>query len=246
MNEVLNAVIDQCESTNDLVRKLGESGAPHGSWISAREQTAGRGRHGRSWISESGNLFLSVLLRDVPPRELGWVPLLTATFVAEAIDALASPTSGTYSPRIKWPNDLGIYANDEFRKGAGILCEGVSTGARSFLVVGIGVNCRTDVETDRATWCFGVDADELRERVVRRLGSFPFGDLKSLERAKADYAERSLLRPGDPLDWQTLTTPVRSGHGEFIGIGEFGELRVREATGSERSLTSEEIRLRLR
>ena len=58
-----NCELDECTSTNDLVKRLGEAGLPSETWISAREQTRGRGRLRRAWKSHAGNLHLSVLVR---------------------------------------------------------------------------------------------------------------------------------------------------------------------------------------
>ena len=58
-----NRVVERCVSTNDLARSLGEAGAPHGTWVSAKVQEAGRGRLGRKWESLEGNLFLSLIAR---------------------------------------------------------------------------------------------------------------------------------------------------------------------------------------
>src|SRR5690606_21800140 len=56
-----NLVLEEIESTNDYARNLGEEGLPHGTWISTRIQTQGRGRLGREWRSSEGNLFLSIV-----------------------------------------------------------------------------------------------------------------------------------------------------------------------------------------
>jgi BirA family biotin operon repressor/biotin-[acetyl-CoA-carboxylase] ligase len=61
-----NQLIEECESTNNLARELAEGGFPHGTWVAAKEQSGGRGRLGRQWVGERGNLFLSVVLRDLP------------------------------------------------------------------------------------------------------------------------------------------------------------------------------------
>jgi BirA family transcriptional regulator, biotin operon repressor / biotin---[acetyl-CoA-carboxylase] ligase len=65
-----NQLIEECASTNDLARELAEAGFPHGTWVAAKEQGRGRGRLGREWVGERGNLFLSVVLRDLPRDHL--------------------------------------------------------------------------------------------------------------------------------------------------------------------------------
>ncbi|MGZ3687626.1 MAG: biotin--[acetyl-CoA-carboxylase] ligase, partial [Bdellovibrionota bacterium] len=134
---IANQVVDECESTNDLARALGEAGAPHGTWISARRQTRGRGRAGRDWQSEEGNLFISLVARVKDPALWSWVPLAAAVAVTRAVgrDFPEIPV------RIKWPNDLWV----RNRKLGGILCEGVGT-REAFIVIGIGLNCASAPE----------------------------------------------------------------------------------------------------
>ena len=123
-------------STNDEAKRLARAGAPAGTVVWAEEQTAGRGRRGRPWLSPPGNLYLSLLLRPggQPARaaQLGFVAALA---LGEALDRL---TSGKLALRYKWPNDL--LANGG--KLAGILLESETepSGAVDFLVIGTGVN----------------------------------------------------------------------------------------------------------
>lgn len=127
---------DRLESTNDEARRLAEAGAPSGQVVIAREQTRGRGRHGRIWESPPGNLYASVLLRpDCTVGVSAQLSLIAALALAEALDGLAP--SGR-EPRLKWPNDVMIGP----AKVAGFLLEGAAgAGARSaWVIVGSGVN----------------------------------------------------------------------------------------------------------
>jgi BirA family transcriptional regulator, biotin operon repressor / biotin---[acetyl-CoA-carboxylase] ligase len=117
-------------STNADVLALASSGAVDGTCVVAGEQTAGRGRHGRAWISDPGaGLWSSTLVRscEIPSR----LPLLAALAVVDVARDV-----GAMAWNIKWPNDV---LDSGGRKVAGILVEGVGsvTGAA---VVGIGVN----------------------------------------------------------------------------------------------------------
>lgn len=122
-------------STNDEARKLAEGDAPSGTIVVADEQTAGRGRGGRSWSSPPGaGLYLSMVFR---PDTLGEAPVtvLAGLGVVRALDA-ALPG---LDPRVKWPNDL--YADG--LKFGGILAEAAWAGAKlKYLVVGTGLNVR--------------------------------------------------------------------------------------------------------
>jgi len=142
-------------STNVEARlrtRRGESGP---LWITAAEQTAGRGRRGRPWISPPGNLYASLLLSDPSPfdraPELAFVAALA---LRDAI--IAEATALAPQLRFKWPNDLLLSA----KKCAGILIEGEvgmerekGPNKRVAVVIGIGVNCvsHPDMTSDGGT-----------------------------------------------------------------------------------------------
>ncbi len=123
-------------STNDEAKALARAGAPEGTLVWAGEQTAGRGRRGRTWLSPPGNLYLSLVLRPAgaPSRaaQLGFVAALGLG------DALAALTGPAMKLRYKWPNDLLA----DGRKLAGILLESENAASDrvDFVVAGIGVN----------------------------------------------------------------------------------------------------------
>ena len=123
-------------STNDEAKALARAGAPEGTLVWADEQTAGRGRRGRVWLSPPGNLYLSLVLRPygAPPRA-AQLSFVAAVGLGDALAALGGPALRL---RYKWPNDL--LAND--RKLAGILLESenAANDRVDFVVVGIGVN----------------------------------------------------------------------------------------------------------
>ncbi|MBN8926638.1 MAG: biotin--[acetyl-CoA-carboxylase] ligase [Rhodospirillales bacterium 69-11] len=120
---------DRIGSTNDEARRLAEEGAPHGTVVHADEQTAGRGRLARRWFSPPGNLYLSVLLREVPPERLWQLSFLSALAVADAVDALLPSHTRA---QLKWPNDVLVGG----AKISGILIE----QAGSAVILGIGIN----------------------------------------------------------------------------------------------------------
>jgi BirA family transcriptional regulator, biotin operon repressor / biotin---[acetyl-CoA-carboxylase] ligase len=121
-------------STNTVAIQLGEQGEPHGAVVLAEEQTAGRGRAGRKWISEkSAGIHCTVLLRpQIPPAH---APLLTLVAGLAARDAAAEELDA--APDIRWPNDLLVRG----RKFSGILTEMHAEPDRvHYAVVGIGMN----------------------------------------------------------------------------------------------------------
>ena len=112
---------DSLDSTNEEARRQLRAGAPAGTVVWARRQQAGRGRRGRAWVSDEGNLFCSLIVRpDCPPGQAAQVSLVTALAVAEAAEAVLA---GAAPVRVKWPND--VLAGG--RKLAGILLEADTT-----------------------------------------------------------------------------------------------------------------------
>jgi BirA family biotin operon repressor/biotin-[acetyl-CoA-carboxylase] ligase len=127
-------VVERTGSTNAdlLARALG--GAPEGVVLAAEEQSAGRGRMGRTWVSPPrAALTFSLLVRPaaVPPARRGWLPLLTGVAVASAATAVTGVQT-----RLKWPND--VLAGPA--KLGGILAEAVGDA----VVVGVGLNVSTE------------------------------------------------------------------------------------------------------
>lgn len=120
-------------STNADLLESARGGAPQGIVRLAEEQTAGRGRIGRQWVSPPrAALLFSVLLRPaaVPGSRRGWLPLLTGTAIASALRGTAGVDA-----RLKWPNDVLVHG----RKVAGILTE----QAGNAIVAGTGINVTT-------------------------------------------------------------------------------------------------------
>ena len=124
---------DCCGSTNSQLKELGRQGAPHGTVLWARTQSAGRGRMGRVFDSPEGGLYLSILWR--PERKAEECLCLTPC-AAVAISRCIEKNCGL-SPEIKWPNDLQLKG----KKLCGILTEGSFDAKGNFFVVlGLGLN----------------------------------------------------------------------------------------------------------
>jgi len=132
----------QVESTNDIARQLAEEHAPEGTIVSAEEQTAGRGRLGRTWESPPGvSLMQSILFRpDIEAGLANRLVMAVGLAAAEACEAVADERVD-----VKWPNDLQISG----RKVAGILPESALVGDRlAWVVVGIGINVNQEFAAD--------------------------------------------------------------------------------------------------
>ena len=198
------------DSTNERARELASSGAPHGTLVTADEQSAGRGRQGRTWTAAPRSaLLMSVVLRDL--RET--LPLVAAVAICEALPLDCA---------IKWPNDIWV----KERKLAGILVE--ARPQEGWAVLGIGLNVRTTEfpeelrETATSLVLEGVDltAEAVLERVLAALSDW-------LPRSTADVLEA--WRARDAL----LGRPVRWANGSGVGRGvdEAGALLVDTADG---------------
>ena len=227
---IANTVVESCESTNDLVRMLGEAGYPHGTWVSAREQTRGRGRLGRTWQSTHGNLFLSLLAR-VQPRDLWtWIPLAAAA-------AIAQEFSGEAVVTIKWPNDLWLGR----AKLGGILCEAVGSRIDSFVIIGVGLNCAVAPEgLDQPTARLNQPVDEVRARVLRAiLAGMDELSSRGTTPLREHYGRLAALKPGTRIEWGT------EGEGDVVGLGDSGELIVTDGPGRTKRLFAEDVKIRL-
>ena len=121
--------LESVDSTNlELARSLKAAVKPDLFAVAAAEQTAGRGRLERSWVSERGtSISLSVLLRPTPALEQGLVPLFVGSCVARALSRITGKDAG-----VKWPNDVQI----DGRKICGVLAELTDQG----VIAGIGIN----------------------------------------------------------------------------------------------------------
>jgi BirA family biotin operon repressor/biotin-[acetyl-CoA-carboxylase] ligase len=193
--------LDSVESTQEAARAAARAGAAEGLAVVAGQQTAGKGRAGRSWWSPpAGGLYLSLLLRpDLPGELVSWTTMTLALGAAEAVKQVCGLQAD-----IKWPNDLQI----EGRKLAGVLAEGAFTGDRlDYVVAGIGLNVAIDFGDQPELAGLAVSLDVAAGRPVDALEMLA----ALLERTEQHYLA---LRAGQsPLTaWQarlhTLGRPV--------------------------------------
>ncbi len=127
----------QVDSTNEELKRQARAGAENGLVCTAEQQTAGKGRLGRSWVSPPGTgIFASVLLRpDIPPTEVPGITLAAGLAVCRAVQIVTGCQA-----KIKWPNDVLI----DSKKLCGILTEMAAEADRvDFVIVGIGINANT-------------------------------------------------------------------------------------------------------
>lgn len=136
-------LFESTRSTLDVAHRIAEGGAPAGTLVLADQQTAGRGRGGKSWASERGaGLWLTLIERPREASGLGVLSLRVGLAVAEALDRFAQEPI-----RLKWPNDLFI----DQGKLAGILVEARwRQQSLEWVAIGLGVNVRAPQGVERA------------------------------------------------------------------------------------------------
>ena len=236
-------LLDQTDSTNADARRRAESGETGPLWIVARRQTAGRGRRGRSWESESGNLAASLLLMTrKPPAEAAQVTFIAALAVADLLDHWVPASLVS----IKWPNDV-LLAGE---KACGVLVEsGVHPAGGLWLAVGIGINLAS--------------APGGTERPATALARHVRGDVKApptVETAAARLAETfaTWLERWETLGFEPVLdawrarTPgldgaavARLGHetisGRAEGVAPDGALKLRLADGTLRLISAGDV-----
>jgi BirA family transcriptional regulator, biotin operon repressor / biotin---[acetyl-CoA-carboxylase] ligase len=219
------------DSTNEEARRRALAGDRDCLWIVAEEQTAGRGRRGRAWISPKGNLHASALMVDpCPPAVAAQLSFVAGVALVRAVTDLGVTDVG-----LKWPNDLMSYG----AKCAGILIEGFSLGGgRTACVVGIGVNCARAPEalgypTSRLSRADRqpVSPGEVFERLVERfddvLDSWRVG--QAFDRIRAAWLDYA-VGLGERI---VIQKDAGQREGVFEGIDAAGRLLMHSKHGLE-------------
>jgi BirA family biotin operon repressor/biotin-[acetyl-CoA-carboxylase] ligase len=232
-------------STNDVAARLAADPANEGVVVCADEQTAGRGRRGRTWFSPPGaGLYVSVVLMPggsvEPARATMLLTLAAGAALSEGIEAATG-----LRPDIKWPNDLLVGR----RKLAGILAEAAASGSRiESVVLGYGINISpaayppevadraTSLETElgRAVDRPSVFAETLAA-LARRYGDLLAGRFDAILDA---WRGRAPGCHGAAVSWQTPAGPCT---GRTMGIDDSGALLVSVAGRLERLVAGEVV-----
>lgn len=223
-------MVSVVESTNAAVAAAGRTGASEGLVLVAEEQTCGRGRLDRSWVSPAGaGLTMSVLLRPVPTMKAwGWLPLAAGLALVNAVRALSETEVA-----LKWPNDLLLGTAQA--KAAGILAES-GDGA---VVLGVGVNVSTtsDELPPGATSLLIEGALVSRGALLVELVSSLSSLYAAWTQAHGDAGTSGLLAAyQDSCATLGRLVEVRLPQGQALygtaeGVGPSGGLRVRAADG---------------
>ena len=229
----------ELSSTMDEAAKLGEGDAEEGAVVVAEVQSAGRGRQGRSWVSQPGNLLVSIMFR--PTLEaLPFISIIGGIAAARAVRKITG-----LDPKIKWPNDLLI----DGRKAAGILAESVISGDTVwYAVLGVGMNVSLDTGETEEISSFATSVNAAAGREI------PREDLLRQFLMDLDALYLALGQGKSPIaEWQDLlvTTGRRLvatwGDDTFTGVAEgtdeLGNLLLRQDDGTLLTLTAGDVTL---
>jgi BirA family biotin operon repressor/biotin-[acetyl-CoA-carboxylase] ligase len=204
--------LDTVGSTNAEALVCARAGERGPLWVTARAQSSGRGRRGRVWTSEPGNLYASLLLVGAAPP--GVAPQLSFVSALALYDALSTVTPALRArTALKWPNDLLVGG----RKIAGILIEGEFLADQTLAVVaGMGVNCAHHPDGANATNLSVEGAEVSPSKLFTALADAMLSRLRQWEQGGNFAAIRA--------DWLALAMgvgtviKVRSHDGEIAGV----------------------------
>lgn len=216
-------------STNAEALARARAGERGPLWITARSQSAGRGRRGSAWVSPVGNLYATLLLTEPsPPDQAPQLSFVAGLALHDAV-AVVAPQLGPML-KVKWPNDLLLGGV----KIAGILIEGES-GAGFAVAIGFGVNCAAHPEdtrypaTDLAAAGALVAPEQmfaaLMSAMAARLGQWQHG--QGFSSIRIDWIKRA-AGIGQPIQ---VRLPDRELSGRFDGLDEAGRLLLKQGEG---------------
>jgi BirA family transcriptional regulator, biotin operon repressor / biotin---[acetyl-CoA-carboxylase] ligase len=221
------------DSTSDHARELALAGAPHGTLVTASEQTAGRGRQGRRWSAPANSaLLMSLVLRPSPSGGVPTPPLLPLIAALAVCDVVGEQA------QIKWPNDIVLARGDGLAKLAGILAEG--RPQEGWAVLGIGVNVAVSLddlpaELHATAATLGLTPADIEPLLGRLI------DALTLRLAQASEATLQAWRARDALRGREVAWGA--GRGRAEGIDGAGRLVVLLSDGARATLDAGEVHL---
>ena len=249
--QLIRINLETTTSTNDEARRWFASHPGQLAVISARQQTRGRGRLGRRWISPVGGAWVTLVWPTGDRRPGGGVALAAALAAIDAIDTTLREVHGSDDTpllRIRWPNDLLL----DGHKIGGVLGEWVLADGRGALLLGVGVNVNNDLEKvgeplrtpgDSISRRAGgpVDLDRFLDLLVG--GLVRTIEVFGREGFSADLRYRIETRLADRGDRVRLKAGSEEVEGVLVGLGPAGEL-VLNVGGRIRSFVSGELSCR--
>jgi birA, biotin-[acetyl-CoA-carboxylase] ligase region len=233
---------DSIDSTNTEALNQARRGAQEGLCVTARRQTAGRGRQGRAWISpENAGLYFSIVLRPrIEMRFLPLITLMTAVAVHDTLEELYSLECD-----IKWANDIHVRG----KKICGILAETCETDKGLAVVTGIGINLKstnfppeiseiaTSIEQETS---LAPDAENLLENLTKFFAYFYeiLSEENGAAKIRDEWTKRSSYAFGKPV---RVVLENETFHGTTRGIDVNGALRVETETGETRIVQAGDV-----
>ena len=235
---------ESIDSTNTQAKALAKDGAPHGTLLVAKTQTGGRGRMGRSFLSPSGGVYLSVILRPgCSPEKLMHLTCATAVAGCKAVAQACG-----VCPNIKWTNDL-VYGK---KKLGGILTELVldGNGLVACAIIGIGINCEKPMELPPELQNTVTSIQEISntpctpEKLTAKLIEALYKMDQVLLTGKQEmmsYYRQQCITLGQEIK---VVTGDSVEYGTALDLDEDGGLLVRFRDGSEKIVASGEVSVR--
>ena len=231
---------DSIGSTNDEAKRLARDGAGEGTLLWALEQTAGRGRRGRPWVSTRGNFYASLILRpDCPVNDACQIGFVAALAIGGALGAISPAVAVFY----KWPNDVLINR----RKVAGVLLESevIWRERPSFVVIGVGVNLSTSPKGTEfpatsmvAEGSSAVSPDVMLEQFTEHFQSWlATWRAKGFAPVRASWLAAAAITRGEPV---RVRLDTRTLDGSFLDIDDEGNLLLDRA-GECRRIAAGEV-----
>lgn len=231
---------DEIDSTSEEAKRRAKSGDTSPVWITARQQTAGRGRLGRTWVSPSGNLFTTVLFPEPGGiRNAARIPFAAALAVLDA----CKPFVRVAEIQLKWPNDVRV----DGAKLCGILVESGETNGLVWVATGIGINVQytPDGAGQSATSLIdlgaasGVQPDHV-------LGELTQSFVNRVTQARVDFSGllADWTRYAEGIGQQIEAGPVDARvTGIFEGLAEDGGLILRLPNGARQTIRAGDVEL---
>jgi BirA family biotin operon repressor/biotin-[acetyl-CoA-carboxylase] ligase len=214
-------------------------------WIQANEQSQGRGRQDKSWVSEPGNLYLSIFVPESLVKydfvPVTWLPIRTALCAVSTLSYLGVFSSPV---QVRWPNDLVVKDKTNFKKLGGIIVEQVSgKGIQSGFIIGIGINVVSSPAQGKGIDQPTVFLNEIlkpecnliriRNEILAAI-QVELSSSTTVQKLRARLKQVEAYPEGSKINWHGYEGIVQ-------GYGEHGELLVKTPDGKSKSLLTEEI-----
>lgn len=235
-------IFEKIDSTNSEAIRLAKAGVSGDYIIWSESQTAGRGRAGRSWSSESGNLYFSLLLdRGITLEKQPQLSFVVAVALYDTIDFLAKKDKIPLPLGLKWPNDLLV----NNKKLAGMLLESLTLYGKNYLIIGLGVNVKlTPKDIDKPVTSlveegvYILDNSTLLDTFMNYFQKyFAIWRNKGFMRIRESW----LAKAYNLNEMVVIDDGKNKISGEFKDIDANGNIRIKLADGRVQSLSTGEV-----